>query len=122
MGARLPAEIEVAVYRIVQEGLTNVLRHAKASTCRIHLARTPHGVTATIEDDGVGFDPNLRNTEAGGGLGLVGIRQRVARLNGTVRIESSPGRGTLLTADIPIGSTDPQSLADSTALAPTVAG
>ena len=58
MDERLPPETEAGVYRIVQEALTNVAKHAQASTCRVFLQRLPHTVLVTIEDDGVGFDPD----------------------------------------------------------------
>ena len=102
MSARLPSEIEVALYRIVQEGLTNVLRHARAQHCAVELVRNESGgsVRVTIRDNGVGFDPEApRDPEASPGLGLVGIRERVAQLGGALRLESSHGRGTVLTAE-----------------------
>jgi signal transduction histidine kinase len=101
MTARLPWEIEVALYRIVQEGLTNVLRHARAQRCTVELIRNDLGesVRVTIRDDGVGFDPMApRDPEASPGLGLVGIRERVTQLGGELRLDSAPGRGTVLTA------------------------
>ena len=102
MTGRLPAEIEVALYRIMQEGLTNVLRHARAHRCVVELVRDEAGgsVRVTIRDDGVGFDPEApRDPEASPGLGLVGIRERVAQLAGELRLDSSHGRGTVLTAE-----------------------
>ena len=105
MTARLPSEIEVALYRIVQEGLTNVLRHARAHRCMIDLVRQDGGefVRVTISDDGVGFDPAApRDAEASPGLGLVGIRERVAQLGGELRLESVPGRGTVLKAEFTV--------------------
>jgi signal transduction histidine kinase len=102
MEDRLLPEIETSVYRIVQEGLTNVARHARAETCRVYLQRLPTTVIMTVEDDGVGFEPGEVN-RAGSrrGLGLIGIRERVANLKGTVRIESEPGKGTRLTVELP---------------------
>jgi signal transduction histidine kinase len=102
MEDRLVPEIETALYRIVQEGLTNVARHAKAASVRVYLQRLPNTVLMTIEDDGVGFDP--RNADSAGsrrGLGLIGIRERVANLQGTVDVESAPGKGTRLTVELP---------------------
>jgi signal transduction histidine kinase len=107
MTARLPSEIEVALYRIVQEGLTNVIRHARAHRCVVELVRDDVGesVRVTIRDDGVGFDPVApRDPEASPGLGLVGIRERVAQLGGQLRLDSAPGRGTVLTAIFAIHS------------------
>ena len=106
MSARLPADIEVAVYRIVQEGLNNVLRHAHAKRCDVELVRQRHAVTVTIRDDGVGFDPKgPRAVETGSGLGLIGIRERVAQLGGQLRLDSGPGRGTLLSAQFTVPDT-----------------
>lgn len=111
MAARLPAEIEVALYRIVQEGLTNVLRHAHARRCIVELVRSPSGVRVTIRDDGVGFNPAApRDPEASPGLGLVGIRERVSQLGGDLHIDSTPGRGTVLTAEFSIPGAPSMSL------------
>jgi len=102
MEERLMPEIETSAYRIVQEALTNVANHARAAACRVYLQRLPNTVLITIEDDGAGFD--LAETEQAGGrrgLGLIGIRERVSELGGTVRIESAPGKGTRLTVELP---------------------
>jgi signal transduction histidine kinase len=107
MTGRLPSEIEVALYRIVQEGLTNVLRHARAHRCVVELVRDDAGesVRVTIRDDGVGFDPEApRDPEASPGLGLVGIRERVSQLGGVLRLDSGHGRGTVLTAEFAVSS------------------
>jgi signal transduction histidine kinase len=99
---RLAAETEAGAYRIVQEALTNVAKHAQASTCRVFLQRLTHTLLVTIEDDGIGFDA-AATAEPGAsrGIGLMGIRERVAQLRGELRIESAPGRGTRLTVEIP---------------------
>ena len=102
MDERFMPEIEVSAYRIVQEALTNVAKHARATVCRVYLQRLPNTVLITIEDDGAGFD--LAAAERPGerrGLGLVGIRERVKQLGGTLRLESAPGKGTRLTAELP---------------------
>ena len=107
MAARLPADVEVAVYRIVQEGLTNVLRHAEARQCDVELTRLDNRVVVQIRDDGVGFDPKQpRRVEAGQGLGLIGIRERVMQLGGQLRLDSTPGRGTMLRAEFQIPGDD----------------
>lgn len=101
-GERLASEIETSVYRIVQEALTNVAKHARATTCRVYLQRLAHTVLITIEDDGVGFVQTDRDRpDARVGLGLVSIRERATELRGTVRLESAPGRGTRLTVELP---------------------
>jgi signal transduction histidine kinase len=98
-GARLPAKLETAIFRITQEALTNVVKHAEAETVRITLARRERSVVLEVEDDGRGFS---RARSAGDGFGLVGIRERVASLNGAVEIESRSGAGTRLKVEIPI--------------------
>ena len=97
MHARLSPEIEAAAYRIVQEALTNVAKHARAPLAFVYLRRLGDVLQVSIEDNGVGFDPE----HASRGLGLIGIRERVAHLLGTVHIDSAPGRGTRLTVELP---------------------
>ena len=102
MDERLVPETETAAFRIVQEALTNVVKHAQATSCRIYLQRLTNTVLITIEDNGVGFD--LTEAPKSGerrGLGLLGIRERVAQLRGTLRLESSPAKGTRLTVELP---------------------
>jgi signal transduction histidine kinase len=101
MDQRLAPEIETAAYRIVQEALTNVAKHARATACRVYLQRLPHTVLITIEDNGVGFDPAAEASPERMGLGLVGIRERASQLRGTVRLESTPSKGTRLTVELP---------------------
>jgi signal transduction histidine kinase len=105
MQARLPQELEAAAYRVVQEGLTNVVKHAKATRCRVYLQRLTNTVLITIEDDGVGFAVDrVQHAGARAGLGLVGIRERVVQLRGVLRIESAPAKGTRLTVEFPAPS------------------
>jgi signal transduction histidine kinase len=101
MDERLAHETEASAYRIVQEALTNVAKHARARSCRVQIQRLPHTVRITIEDDGVGFDQTEmgRATESRG-LGLVGIRERASQLRGSFRIETAPGNGTRLTVEL----------------------
>jgi signal transduction histidine kinase len=102
---RLPAELEVALYRIVQEALNNVVRHARASHADVILERRDGRVIAVIEDDGHGFDP-----EAAGQvdrLGLLGMRERAEALGGTLLVDSAPGSGTIVRVEVPFGYTDP---------------
>lgn len=102
MDERFVPEIEVAVYRIVQEALTNVAKHAHARTCRVYLQKLPNTVLITVEDDGVGFDPKDTGPVATrSGLGLIGIRERILELGGTLRIDAGFGQGTRLTAELP---------------------
>ncbi len=97
---RLPAEIETALFRIMQESLTNVALHAQASRVDILLNRRNGCLVMTIEDNGVGFKPNvLENVNR---LGLFGMRERVEMLGGKLLIESSPGRGTTISVEVPL--------------------
>jgi signal transduction histidine kinase len=95
---RLSPDRETALYRIVQEALTNVIKHAAAESVSIVVMPSGDAVRAVIEDDGVGFDPH-RVRE--GALGLVGIRERVALLGGRFELESAPGEGTTLVIELP---------------------
>lgn len=97
---RLPTELETAIFRIVQESLTNVIRHAGASRVDIILSRRGGAVAATIEDDGIGFNPDSSPSEQH--LGLFGMRERVEALGGSLSIESSPGKGTTVNVEVPL--------------------
>jgi signal transduction histidine kinase len=96
---RLPAETETVLYRLVQEALTNVVKHAAATRVSIVLTRRDGGVSAIVEDDGRGFTQQEVRTDA---LGLVGMRERLALLGGTLAVESTPGEGTSLVAFVPL--------------------
>jgi signal transduction histidine kinase len=98
---RLPPEIETALYRIVQESLTNVVKHARAAHVSIVLRGSPDTVSVVVEDDGVGFEPGRGS---GDGIGLLGMRERVGLSGGTVTVESRPGAGTTLRAEVPLGA------------------
>jgi signal transduction histidine kinase len=95
---RLPSEIETALYRMVQEALTNITKHAQARSVSIVLRCTRGIVTAVIEDDGSGFDPGA----AGNGTGLQGMRERLSLIGGSLKIETRPGTGTTLVAVVPV--------------------
>jgi signal transduction histidine kinase len=98
---RLPSELETACFRIVQEALTNVIRHSGAKHVRVGLAWRGDELSVTVADDGKGFD--VTETERRRpGLGLQGIRERAAIVGGSVEIESAPGRGTKVRATFPI--------------------
>jgi signal transduction histidine kinase len=97
--ARLPGEVETTLYRIVQEALTNVVKHARAGTVSVLLARKDGAAVAVIEDDGRGFDVDRAGDE---GLGLVGMRERIGLLGGRLAIESSAASGTTVVAEVPI--------------------
>ena len=102
---RLPPEIETALFRAVQEAITNIVKHARAESVLIQCALGPRAVTIEIEDDGEGFDPaSISGTAAvgGRGLGLAGIRERVELLGGSAIIESTPGQGTRVVLTVPL--------------------
>jgi signal transduction histidine kinase len=96
---RLAPEIETTLYRIVQEALTNVVKHAGAANVSILLVRRNGSASLVIEDDGRGFVPADARAD---GLGLVGMRERVALHDGRLAIESSPGGGTTLAVEVPL--------------------
>jgi two-component system, NarL family, sensor histidine kinase UhpB len=100
----LAQEAELALYRIVQEALSNVARHAEAGTAQIRLTYSGRFVTATVEDDGCGFAVGAEMSD-GGGLGLYGMQERAAYVGGTVDIDSQPGLGTRIRAIIPVVET-----------------
>jgi signal transduction histidine kinase len=104
MHERLAVETEVAAFRIVQEALTNVVKHARATSCRVALRRQDQRLNLTIEDDGIGFDLAPADSKERRGLGLVGIRERVAQLRGTFRIERGVTAGTKIVVELPARS------------------
>jgi signal transduction histidine kinase len=103
-GDRLPLEVETALYRVVQEALTNVVKHAGAAHASIVLGRREDGVTVVVEDDGRGFAAGEVRDDA---LGLVGMRERLALLDGSLTIESTADAGTSLVAYVPLARVAP---------------
>ena len=101
---RLSPDIEIALYRIAQESLTNVARYANAGHVGIILTRNGHDLTLVIEDDGVGFD--VEEAMQRGRLGLVGMRERAEALGGNLAIETALGSGTSILVQIPLEQTD----------------
>jgi signal transduction histidine kinase len=95
----LAAEHETAIYRIVQEALTNVVKHAGARHVSIVVTSSDRAVRAVVEDDGSGFDRRYVREHA---LGLVGMRERAQLLGGRLEVESSPGSGTTVVAELPL--------------------
>ena len=93
---RLSSEIETTLYRITQEALTNVARHAKASHVEIILERRGDAVVLVVEDNGTGFEPDEAAVQDGHGFGLLGMRERAALVGATLQIESAPGQGTTI--------------------------
>lgn len=100
---RLPFSIETALYRIVQEALTNAARHARATHASVQLVREPRMILCSIKDNGIGFDAaSVMRMKGRCGLGLVGIRDRLEVLRGALQVNSEPGTGTELLIRIPL--------------------
>jgi signal transduction histidine kinase len=98
-GDRMSREVESCLYRVVQEALTNVIKHAAAGNVSVLLAPGERDLTLIVEDDGVGFDPATVDRAR---LGLVGMRERVALVDGSLTVESTPGGGTTLRVTVPL--------------------
>ncbi len=100
-GARgpLPVQIETGLYRIAQEALTNVSRHASARNVTLQMYMLPKSVRLSIEDDGKGFDPSRL---AQGRFGLIGMNERAKLLGGSLQVQSSPGAGTRISVTVPL--------------------
>jgi signal transduction histidine kinase len=99
----LPAHVEVALYRIAQEALQNVTKHAEASTVVVHLSTTDAGVRLVVADDGRGFDEEEVNAGAEDrhAYGLVGIRERAELIGASLTLASRPGNGTKVEVLVP---------------------
>ena len=95
--SRLDRETEESIYRLVQECLSNVVKHAGASTVQVSVRESAETVEVTVRDDGVGFD----GASPSQGFGLVGMRERVALINGSMEIETEPGEGTAVMLQLP---------------------
>jgi signal transduction histidine kinase len=99
---RVDSEVETHFYRIAQEALNNVAKHAKATQVAVMLQKTANGAVLVVEDNGVGFDPaTARAAESGHGLGLIGMRERANLIKGQLEIESELGRGTTIYVKVP---------------------
>jgi signal transduction histidine kinase len=103
---RLPADVEVCAYRIVQEALTNVARHSGAASCAVSVVRRGDDVQLAIEDQGRGLAAAARVTEPRRGLGLIAMRERAQSLAGRFAIENAPGGGTRVSVTLPVPAAD----------------
>lgn len=103
---RLPGEVELVLYRVAQEAMTNISKHARASKAEIRLVRSRDQVEITIDDDGRGFDPTVpsRRDQRGLGLGLFGMEERVALVGGELTIHQLDPSGVRIRAVIPLAS------------------
>src|SRR5262249_11526487 len=93
----LPDEHKTCIYRLVQEAVNNSARHANARTVQVNLERKDHSVVFSVRDRGGGFDPRFVR-----GLGILGMEERVRRLGGRLQIDSQPGHGTTVFAELPV--------------------
>lgn len=100
----LPQALSTALFRIVQEALTNITKHAQASAAAITVRCSDGSLRVRIRDDGVGFDPGGPRKPAS--FGLMGLRERVSMAQGSVRIDSAPGTGTVIDIDLPLPATE----------------
>jgi signal transduction histidine kinase len=112
---RLPALVEVGLYRIATEALNNIISHATASRASVIILRQDSRVMLLVEDNGCGFDYTSVRKNLEGCLGLIGMEERVALMGGTFRIESTPRSGTTLRAEVPVKSAASGDDAPSTA-------
>jgi signal transduction histidine kinase len=103
VAGRLPGPMEIALYRVVQEALTNATKHAKANRVWIRIGRKDRLLSCSIEDDGKGFDVQAVQADyKRRGLGLSGMQERLNAIGGTLSIDSAPGRGTKLSIQLPM--------------------
>lgn len=101
----IPDEVESVLYRIAQEGLTNVVRHSQSTRLILAVERTSQGVIMIIEDDGVGFDPEALGVDHGKRhLGLISMKERAEILGGTLDVYTAPGKGTTIRVTVPVDS------------------
>ena len=103
LAGRLSGAKELAIYRVCQEALTNIVKYAEARQVKIELQLADQKIILQVEDDGVGFDVNKYwFNKRVGGIGLLGMRERISQLKGRFTIDSAPGEGTLLTVELPL--------------------
>ena len=92
----LPDEYKTCIYRVVQEALRNVTRHARARNVQVNLVQNDEGLRLTIQDDGQGFFPERQK-----GIGLLGMEERIVHLHGSFHLESQPGKGARIDVELP---------------------
>jgi signal transduction histidine kinase len=98
--ALLPEDVSLCLYRVTQESLRNIAKHAHATTVKVVLSGRKDGIRLRIEDAGDGFD--LNEIKGKGGLGLISIEERVRLVNGKFTIHSRPGNGTIVEVEVPL--------------------
>ena len=110
----MPASLETALYRIVQEALTNIWKHSGATRASVTVTFEARRCALQIADDGAGFDLAATGSEdQGEHLGIAGIRERAEMLGGTLRIASTPGAGTIVVVTVPTGDVDSPAVGES---------
>jgi signal transduction histidine kinase len=95
----VPSDIASCLFRVVEEGLTNIARHSQAPSARVEVGSDEQGIRLTISDDGVGFDPGVLEQRAG--LGFVSMRERLRLVHGTIRVRSGQAEGTNIVVRVP---------------------
>lgn len=100
--ARVPGDAEIVLYRVFQEAMINVTRHAHATRARVCASREAGRVRLSVADDGAGFDASSSRAGGHGGVGLFSMAERLALVGGTLRVDSAPGRGTTVIAEVPL--------------------
>ena len=105
VGDVIPEQISIAFFRIYQESLSNILKHAKATDIWVYLARDDCQISLAIEDNGIGFtnSGDLLQLAREGHLGLVGMRERMEAIGGSLEIDARPGKGTRIEVQVPLG-------------------
>jgi signal transduction histidine kinase len=103
--ARIPSDVSLCLFRIVEETLTNIAKHSKAAAARVDLALADGGIRLTVADEGVGFDPKILETKAG--LGFVSMRERLRLVRGTIHVHAAPAQGTQIDVWVPSKSLAP---------------
>ncbi len=106
-----PPDVALCLYRVAQEGLRNVAKHSRASDAQVELEGSEDAIRLSIADSGAGFDPDA--AKHAGGLGIASMEERVRLVNGNMRIESEPDKGTRITVHVPLGGTDETTTAAS---------
>jgi signal transduction histidine kinase len=101
ISARLPDQVKIGIYRLVQEALQNAATHAHAKNAKVSVRYDPQKVEVAISDDGVGFRPERTR-----GMGILGMEERVRQLGGSFDLQSTPGKGTTVRAEFPISDQD----------------
>ncbi|MBI4289492.1 MAG: HAMP domain-containing protein [Chloroflexi bacterium] len=99
---RLSSAVETAIYRIMQEAVTNVAKHSRATGARILLDFSPRLFVGEVEDDGVGFDPEAKYSSDGGSVGLQGMKERAALVGARLLVKSMPGQGSVVRVEMPL--------------------